>query len=190
MQVADAKQPAWKSFPVAAKVRMHLLMGDILSAEQAAGDELIQPTSIPYARYTIFVCLANIELAIAKQEFDKALTLADELLDEVMPLTRVDCPAVLQCRGIALRGLGRMEEALQTFTEACLLARQTDSNLHLWVILSDLARAQADLGYEREARESLDEARGIVAGIADSLQEIGLRDSFLSRHPVRALMRE
>src|SRR4030095_13389672 len=106
LQIAEAKQPAWRSFPRAAKVRMHLLMDDIQSAEQTAGNELLQPTSIPYARYTIFISIANIELAVAKMEFDKALFLADELLNEVGPLTRVDVPAVLRWKGNALFGLG------------------------------------------------------------------------------------
>ena len=55
-------------------------------------------TSIPYARYTIFVCLANIELAVAKKDFDQALALSQALPDEVAPLTRVDIPEVLRFR--------------------------------------------------------------------------------------------
>src|SRR6185436_12065554 len=113
LRVAEAKQPEWTAFPRAAKVRMHLLMDDIESAEVTMGNEMLQSTSIPYARYTIFVCLANIELAVRKHDFERALALADELLDEVMPLTRVDVPAVLRCKGNALAGLGRLDEALQ-----------------------------------------------------------------------------
>jgi tetratricopeptide (TPR) repeat protein len=123
IQQAKAHQPAWVAFPLATKVRMRLLDGDIKSAEEIAGDELLKPISIPYARYTIFVSLANIELAVAKRQYDKALTLIEELLKEVVPLTRVDIPDVLRWKGEALLRLNRLEEAHQTLTEAC--ARQT-----------------------------------------------------------------
>jgi tetratricopeptide (TPR) repeat protein len=53
-QVSEIKQPAWKAFPQAAKIRMYLLQADVQSAEQVAGDRLLEPISIPYARYTIF----------------------------------------------------------------------------------------------------------------------------------------
>jgi len=188
MQVAESKQPAWTAFPRAARVRMHLLRGDIESAAKTMGPEMLQPTSIPYARYTIFVCLANIELAAAIKDFAKTLTLADELLDETMPLTRVDIPAVLRWKGIALAGLGRLDEAQQVLTRACSLARETDSNLHLWMILADLAAVRTRRGDEIGAKESLEEARMIVERIAESLQELGLRNSFMNRPQVRALM--
>lgn len=188
-QVAEAKQPAWRAFPQAIKVRMHLLEGDLRSAEQTAGSEFIQPTSIPYARYTIFVCLANIELAVAKGEYDKALSLTQELLDEVTPLTRVDVPDVLRWKGIALMGLERFDEALHVLTEACSLAKETDSNLYLWLILSNLADVQSKLGYQKEAEDSLAEARRIAEQVAESLREVGLRDSFLNQPRVKELMR-
>lgn len=189
LQIADEKQPAWRSFPQAAKVRMHLLMNDVRSADQIIGNTWLQPTSIPYARYTIFVCLANIELAMAKNEFDKALSLADELLDEVTPLTRVDVPEVLHWKGNALFGLGRLDEALQTLTQACLLAKQSDSNLHLWVILKDLAKVQLELGSQKEAEENLKTAQAIIQQMAESLHEVGLSESFLKQPRVKELMR-
>jgi len=188
LQIADVKQPAWRSFPQAARVRMHLLMDDVQSAEQVAENTLLQPTSIPYARYTIFVCLANIELAVAKNEFEEALSLADGLLDEVIPLTRVDVPEVLRWKGKALFGLGRFEEALPVLIQACSLARETDSKLHLWAILADLAKLQAKLGNQKEAKDSLEEGRKMAQQVAESLQEVGLTESFLSQPRVQALM--
>jgi tetratricopeptide (TPR) repeat protein len=189
MQVAEIKQPAWKSFPQSAKVRMELLKSDIRSAEKTMGNARLQATSIPYARYTIFVCLANIELAVAKREFDQALTLSEELLQETSPLTRVDIPEVLRWKAPALTGLGRLNEAHQTLTDACSLAKETDSNLHLWLILSNLAEVNSTLGDDTGARANREEARGIVAQIAESLREVELRDSFLDQARVQALIR-
>jgi len=189
LQVAEVKQPAWKSFPLSAKVRMELLRGDLPAAEQTTGGELLQATSIPYARYTIFVCLANIELASARRDFAHALSLCDELLAETAPLTRVDIPEVLRWRASALVGLGRSDEAQRDLTQARARARESDSNLHLWLILSDLAEINQELGDLSEAGTNRAAARQVIERIADSLQEVGLRDPFLNQPRVRKLMR-
>jgi len=188
LQFAEAKQPAWRTFPQAVKVRMHLLEGDLQSAEQTAGSEPIQPTSIPYARYTIFVCLANIELAVAKKDYANALMLIEELLNEVTPLTRVDVPDVLRWKGIALMGLGRNDEALHVLTSACSLAKESDANFNLWSALSSLADVNSKLGNDKEAATNKAEAQKVIRGIAESLQELGLRDSFLNQRQVQYLM--
>ena len=179
LQIADAKQPAWRSFPQAAKVRMHLLMNDIQSAEQTTGNLLLQPTSIPYARYTIFVCIANIELAFGKQGFAKALSLIEELLEETSPLTRVDIPEVLRWKGQVLFALNHLDEAQQALTEARLLAEKTSSNLHLWPILANLSEVNLKLGNHNEAEANQKQARAIIQQIAESLREVGLSESFL-----------
>jgi len=189
MQVAEAKQPAWKAFPQAAKIRMYLLQGDLRSAEQAAGDTLLEPISIPYARYTIFLSLANVELTFAKGEYSRALSLAKDLLDEVFPLTRVDVPDVLRWQAEALRGLGRIDEAHQVLTRARSLAEESGSNLHLWLILASLSEVNAKLGNHEAAEANRAGARKIVERIAESLREPGLRESFLNQPRVQKLMR-
>jgi len=188
LQTAEAKQPAWRAFPQAAKVRIHLLRGDIDSAEQTAGNTLLQPISIPYARYTIFVVLANIELAAARGEHGRALTLSEELLHEVSPLVRVDIPELLRWKGNALFALGRPDEAHQVLTEAFALADTSGSILHLWPILTGLATVNSKLGNHNEAKANREKARQIVAMIAEGLEEVGLRKSFLEQARVQALM--
>jgi class 3 adenylate cyclase/tetratricopeptide (TPR) repeat protein len=190
LQVAEAKQPAWKAFPQAAKIRMYLHQGDTQSARQAAGNGLLEPISIPYARYTIFLSLANIELAVSKGENEFALALAENLLDEVFPLTRVDIPEVLRWKGIALGGLGRRNESYQVLIHARSLAEASSCDLHLWRILVDLADVNSKLGNQKEAEADREEARKIVEQIAESLRDVGLRDSFLNQPRVEKLMRE
>jgi tetratricopeptide (TPR) repeat protein len=168
---------------------MHLLEGDLHAAGETAGSEPIQPTSIPYARYTIFVCLANIELAVAKKQFDRALTLIEDLLAEVVPLTRVDVPDVLHWKGIVLVELGRNEEALHALISACSLAKESGSNLNLWPALSTLADLSSALAQHDEADAHRRQARLIVEEIAEGLRELGLRESFLDQPRVRELMR-
>ena len=189
IRFAESTQPAWRVFPQAAKVRIHLLHGDIGSAQREAGEAPLQPISIPYARFTIFIILANIELEYAKGDYAVALSMIDELLTEVEPLTRLDVPDVLRMKGLALIELDRHEEALQVLTEACSRATGIGANLQLWLSYSDLADLQEKLGNNQEAKLKRNEARKIIGQIAESLREMGLRDSFLDQPRVKALMR-
>ena len=189
LQIADARQPAWRSFPLASKARIYIMKGDLDSARETIGESPLEPTTIPYARYTIFVCLANLEFAYAKGDYPQVLKLADELLAEVKPLTRVDVPDVLRLKGLALLGLNRLDEALHVLTEACSLAKEIGAHLQLWSSLAGLADVQLKLGKRKESEDSLAEARAIVAQMAESLRQIGLAESFLSQSQVQKLMR-
>lgn len=86
--------------------------------------------------------------------------------------------------------LGRLDESLQVLTQACSLAKQSDANLHLWLILTDSAKVQLELGNQKEAEDSLAEGRKIVQQVAESLHEVGLGEPFLNRPRVKKLMRE
>jgi len=188
IQFAESKQPAWRVFPQAALVRIHLLHKDVESAQLAAGDAPLQPISIPYARFTIFILLANIELAYARGEYAAALSMIDELLDEVEPLTRLDVPDVLRWKGLVLMELEQYNEALHVLTEACSRANGLGANLQLWLSYAALADLQEKLGKNLEAKSNRKEARAIVEQIAESLHEVGLHDSFLSHPRVKELM--
>jgi hypothetical protein len=188
MQVAEQKQPAWRAFPQAAKIRMYLLQGDLRSAELVAGDQVLEPISIPYARYTIFLCLANIELAVAKGKYQEALLLIEELLAEVLPLTRIDIPDVLRWKGEALLRSGRLEEAHRTFTEAWSLAGKQGARLHQLPLALCVAEVNSKLGREREAEDSRAAGRALAQQMAESLREVGLSGVFLDQPRVKQLM--
>ena len=187
--VAEAKQPDWKAFPQAAKIRILLLQDDLKSAKEYAGDTLFEPISIPYARYTIFLCLANIELAICRGDHHTGLSLIEDLLNEVSPLTRVDIPDILRWKGKALLALEEFDEALQTLTQAHSQAKTLGAQPQLWLILESLAIANEKLGKVDEAEKDRETARKIIAQIAESLHEVRLRNSFLEQPRVRSLMR-
>jgi len=187
--VAEQKQPAFKALPQAVIVRLYLLKGDLESAEEAAGPELLGPIPIPYSRYRILVHLANVELALAQKDYTRALRLAEDLLAQVMPLTRVDIPMVMRRKADALIGLSRLEAAHQILTEAGLLAGRSGSQHHLWFILSGLADVCALLGKHQEAEKFRMQARSIVEWIAGGLREVGLTQPFLERPQIRELMR-
>jgi hypothetical protein len=115
--------------------------------------------------------------------------LSQELLDEVAPLVRVDIPEVLRWKGVALSGLGQLDEAHRVLSEARALAESTSSNLHLWLILVGLAEVNSKLGKHKEAGLNRGQARKIVEQIAESLREVGLRESFQEQPRVMSLLR-
>ena len=154
IEVAQAKQPDWVAFPQAAKIRILLFKDDIKSAKEYAGDTLYEPISIPYARYTIFLCLANIELAVCTGDQDLALTLVEDLLDEVNTLTRVGLPDILRWKGKAQFALGKLDKAHQTLTQACSQAQSLGASSQLWPIFENLALANDKLGRKAEAEEN------------------------------------
>lgn len=188
LEIADAKQPAFKALPLAVKVRLHLMQGSLPAAQATAGPRPLEPITIPYARYTMIVCLANVELALAQKDHARALALAEELLTVVAPLTRVDVPGVIHRKADALIGLGRLDEAHQALTEACALCEGIGSTHHLWSILMTLADLEDRLGRHDQAGLHRSKARPIVEAIARGLEEIGLREAFLGLARVRDLM--
>jgi tetratricopeptide (TPR) repeat protein len=189
VQMAETKQVPWKAMPQAAKVRMYLLQGDVQSAEQAAGDKLLEPISIPYARYTIFLSLANIELAVAKSDYSVALALTEDLLAEVSPLTPVDIPDVLRWKAKALLGLGRDDKALQVLMEARSRAEELGCNFHLWPILAELADVNTRLENPVEAQAHREGAHRILQQIVESLRELELSESFQNQPQIQRLIK-
>jgi tetratricopeptide (TPR) repeat protein len=188
LRYSREKQPAWIAFSQAAKARIHLLQGDAHAAAAAAGGARLEPITIPYARYTIFLCLANLELDVARGEFERALEYGRALLEETVPLTRVDVPELLRWNARALSGLGRFEQARQTLTEARRLAADTGTNLHLWPILADLAQVNVELGEVGQAEADRGAARRVIQDIAESLRALELRGSFLRLERVREVL--
>jgi len=182
------QQPDFKSFPQAVLVRLHLMNGDLGSAQKVAGAEPLKPITIPYARFMIVVCLANIELVLAQKNYEQALTFADDLLAQVTPLVRVDIPYILARKGDALMGLNRLDEAHRILTEACFYAEKFGSVHHLWSCLANLVEVQSMLGQTVEAEENKKKAGAIAKWIADDLQKIGLSDLFLNLPRVKKLM--
>ena len=165
------------------------MQGDLESARSIAGSIPLQPIPIPYPHYTIIVHLANVNLALAQADYAHALALVEDLLTEVLPLTRTNLPQVFQQKASALIGLNRLDEAHQTLNQACSLAEEMDSRHHLWSVYLDLADINARLDQPEKAKAYRKKARLIVEEIAEGLEQIGIGVSFLKQPRIRTLMR-
>jgi class 3 adenylate cyclase/tetratricopeptide (TPR) repeat protein len=188
LEIAKEKQADWLAIPTSILIRLQLLKGSLSEAQALAGPNPLEPVAIPYPHYTILVCMANIELALAEANFEKALKLANELLAEVSALTKPGTPEVLQSKGRALIGLGRLDEACSVLDEARLEADNAGVKQFLWPILMMRADLAVRLGRPGESALLRQRALPIVVNISDRLGVSGLRQSFLNQPKVKALM--
>lgn len=187
-ETAIEKMPDWKSLALGIMIRMHILMGNSDAAEKIVNTETLNPIlSVVRSRYLAMITLASIELDLARNNFQTALSLSENLLEEISPLGWINNPEILNRKAEALIGLGRLDEALQTLTEACFLAEKLDARHHLWAILSNLSDVSSQLGKQKEADIFRKQARKTVEFIAERLAKIDLKDAFLKQPRVQKL---
>jgi class 3 adenylate cyclase/tetratricopeptide (TPR) repeat protein len=188
LTISLAKLPGWKSLPLAMMVRLLLLKGDLVEAEALAGQDKLEPISIPYARYTILIELANAELALAHQDFAKALSIMDDLQLQFPATIRADVAEILWHKGEALLGLGQVESAHRVLVQARALAEELVSRQSLWRIFFLLAEIESGQGHAVETSVLREKARQNVSFIADHLQAVGLKELYLDKPDVRAVL--
>ncbi|NJC96052.1 MAG: tetratricopeptide repeat protein [Anaerolineae bacterium] len=188
LETALQKMPDWRSPALTTLIRLHLLMGNMDAAERLASSEKMIPVlAVVRSRYLTLTTLASVELELARNDFQAALALSDKLLEEISPLGWINNPEILYRKADALTGLGRLDEALQTLTEACTFAEKLDARHHLWSILSRLSDVSAQLGKHEESDMYRSRARKIVEFIAERLAKIDLKDAFLKQPRVKKL---
>jgi class 3 adenylate cyclase/tetratricopeptide (TPR) repeat protein len=188
LKIAREKMPDWEPLPIAMQVRLHLMKGDVQAAERLAGPNPLRPISIPFARYTILTGIANIELALAGKEYERALAFAEDLFAEIPATIRPDMPEVELARGAALLGLGRFDQAREALMQARIRAEFVGSRQTLWRVFALLAELGSRQGKPDEAEVFKDQARQIITFIAGRLQAVGMKESFLNTPAVRGLM--
>ena len=188
LETTNEKMPEWKSSALAVLIRLHLLMGDVTAAEKIANRETLNPImAVIRPRYLSFIGLTTIELELAKNNFRTALSLCDALLEEIAPLGWINDPEILSRKADALVGLGRLDEAFQALTRARFLAEKLDARHQLWSILSSLSDVSTKLGNQQEADKYRNQTRKVIEFIADRLEKVGLKDSFLNQPRVSKL---
>jgi tetratricopeptide (TPR) repeat protein len=111
-QRAEALYPLFRPWATAALARLYLLAGELASAEAAVAESYrdLKPEGSFHA--PIWVALADGELALAKRDFDRAISVMDDLLSylertHIRPF-RTDA---LYLKGRALLAKGQIEES-------------------------------------------------------------------------------
>lgn len=188
LALAHEKMPEWGDLPRAMQVRLYLLKGEIETAARLAGRNRIKTITIPYARYSIMIGLANAELAQARGRFARAITILDELLAEIPATILADIPEVLWHKGQAVLELGRLDEAGRALLDARERAESLQARHSLWHIYMLLADLETRRGNTTAAQAHRAQAREIVNFIAEHLQANGLREAFIQIPAVRSAL--
>jgi DNA-binding CsgD family transcriptional regulator len=169
----------WVGNITAYLARAYLLQGAWPRAEavlQAVMAREQQPANSPERR----VSWAWGELALARDEAEMALSIADRLLASALGATRAQpIPWLLKLKGEALGALSRREEALQVLEEARRGALVRQEQPLLWQIHRALGRQHRRLKQENQAQVNFTAAREGIESLARTIDDDYLREHFL-----------
>jgi tetratricopeptide (TPR) repeat protein len=170
---------------LATLAHLHLLAGRLDDAEVRMEEARNDPYRSAWPLLVVAVDVVEVELALAKHAYGRALAHADDLIDDLERWgAYAYVPHARYLRGLALEGLGRTHDARAGFGAARAAAEAVGSLRALWRILPALARVT---DREEEATSAHRRAREIVHTIANHIEDEALRTSFLDQPDVRAL---
>jgi tetratricopeptide (TPR) repeat protein len=182
LQVAE-EQPITLPRVMGAKAELHLLAGELNEAEAAAGDTEFERLPEPLRSTESFhMALVRGRIAEARGDHAGAVEIADTILErlrrsEIRPFVA----DALLLKGRSLAMTGNTDEAERALAEARSEAESLEHHLVLWEILAALSQIAAGRGDAERATELRSEARRIVEHIAEGLDDVELRATFLDR---------
>lgn len=178
-----------RAAPLAGLAYLHLCRGELEEA-QAAIDrsyDALELRSLSAAAFFTFPIDGELKLAQGKPE--EAAAAADEYsayLEETrLRPFRADA---LYIKGRALLDQGQVGRAKETLAAAREEAQALDARRVLWPILAALAEAHARLDHVERAADLREEAAVVIHYIAAHVDDHDLRESFLHRPAVRAVL--
>ncbi|OGO38708.1 MAG: hypothetical protein A2Z03_09205 [Chloroflexi bacterium RBG_16_56_8] len=181
---AEAKFPVFVPWAAGAFVHTCVVAGDLPQAEATLKRVPMNPDNVN-PRFDVALQLAAVELALAKGEYEPAVSLCDTILARQRAIRlRQNLATALLLKGEGLRGLRQLDEAFAILSEARGEAEATHARWSLWQILAALSRVESQRGNADQAEAQRTLAREVVASIATHAPP-DLRDSFLSASRAR-----
>jgi tetratricopeptide (TPR) repeat protein len=176
---------------LAALARLAICHGELTQAEAAIRDSGIELKDGIATDEALVVSLPEGQLALARQEYARTVSLMDELIAAMHDAgARVYLPEALYLRGQALLAQGHIDTAQAALAEARAEAEAMGARRMLWQILAALAEIESRRGHVAEAENLRAQAREVIAFIADHAGTPDLRTSFLNLPDVRAVLED
>ena len=180
------QQDQTRGFALALKAVVLAEQGDLAEAQRLARTPADSTVTNP--EFIGFGGLLRAEVLLAIQDFQAALELVDEKLDQLAALNaRYFLPQFRFRRARALRELGKATEALNVLEQARREAEEMGLRMTLLPVLLELAELAGELGDEPKTQSSREAAREVVTFIADHVDEEELRKSFLALPHIHSL---
>jgi tetratricopeptide (TPR) repeat protein len=175
-------------FMVGTLARVQVMSGRLADAVRTIEDARADPHAEVWVVLHFPVWMAEVELALQHQQFDRAARAADDLIGYLRQYgTRSHLPKALYLKAQALLGLRQEAAARDHLLEARAEAETMGARRILWRILDALSRLETD---PAQAKELQTEARQVIRYIVAQIDQDDLRASFLSLPEVRAAILE
>ena len=190
LEVAREQTPLAAPMVLVKKAEIFLLAGEFEAAESslAQADVGRLPGPIRGAAAAEVDILRG-QLAAAQGDPARAVDIAIEVLERLRRLgMRQFVPEALLLQGASLVALERWSEAEHVLREASSEAEVLGYRMVLWQIVRELARVRAATGDEQDASRLRERAGTIVLEIASTIDDEPLRESFLKRPEVAAVL--
>jgi adenylate cyclase len=186
LEVAEKHLQAHSMLALGVLAHLHVLKGDLAQAEMDIGEARRGAFPESWGVFYLGVLVAEAELALQQEDYERAVAATDELLDRVRRHgMRSQLPEALYLQGKALLGLSQEKAAHERFMEARGEAEEMGSRRILWRILHALAQLETEPSRAQEFRR---QARQVLKYIADHINRPDLQRSFLGQPDVQAVI--
>jgi tetratricopeptide (TPR) repeat protein len=191
LTAADRALPERRPIVIGLLARLQVRQGNLAAAAELLKDQPLTgfETYLPLdgTDGATDMFMAHAEVRMAHSDYASALHIMDDLIASLQRTeTRIQLPNALHLKGIALQASNRTDEAVDTLTEASVLAETMHARLALLPILVALADIESQRGNEGAAKTLHNRAREtvdiIVAHTPPDLCEL-----FLNQLHVRAV---
>jgi tetratricopeptide (TPR) repeat protein len=170
----------------------HLWLGELEQAEQCFVEAwgLLEKQFGGYRwRWKTRLLAAWGELYLARGEAERALDYAEQCLQLAERTSaRKNLVKGWKLKGEALAALDRVEEAASYLEKAISMADEIGNPPLAWKSRYALAQILEQVGREEVAQQHYRQAAASIEQTAGSLSDLGMRETFLSAGPVRAVL--
>ena len=187
VEVGNLNMQLFRFTGLAALVGVYIEEGRIDEAEDLSSQ--FETVNAPGNPFIMFERGVQMALTLARGRFDEVLALCERevaLLDQ-NGMHRSE-PELHFMRGLALKGLGRSDEAYTAFQQARADAEGLQARRQLWPALVCLAELERDRGNIAAAQDHEQSARALVTYTAEHISNPAWRASYLGRPSVRRLL--
>jgi tetratricopeptide (TPR) repeat protein len=180
----------FRAWALADLARLNVLNGDLTAAAQSVREGYAALPADWAQHAPVEMALAEAELALAKQDYGRAIAVMDELLMQMREIKlRTFLSDALFLKGTALFRLNELDAAAQVLHEAYTEASSLGARRMLWQILAAQSEIELARGNDTNAESLRAQARSIIQEIAEHTPN-DLRTSFLNLPCVREMLLE
>jgi hypothetical protein len=189
---AELHFPALQPWVQAVLVRLYLRQGDFNRAQAALPGNYRDMLVHTHTLLTpVLVALATAELALARQDYPYAVLVIDDLSTYLVPQgMRTFTICALHIKSQALLAMGHERLASRLLHEAQTEAEDLDVRHQLWPVLFTLSQLEAQQGNQSEADSLWLRAHTVLEEIAQQLDNLTLRSTFLQTSYADAVLKK